>query len=202
MNPPKPRHADVSITSTPQRSRVPILTFSITAIAFSISLTANAGPFSLTRHSVEIAERGLVTQTVLMTTNSRFSFVAPAGWSASLNTNAEMVTWLWADLSSTITLKIISVSHQLSAEQQRSTTLSRFPGAKIENEFPCYTSGSQGHAIDLRTTVNGTLVRAIRVARVAFQSAAVEFELMCPPDLFGRHEREFTELLNSFRIER
>ena len=163
------------------------------------ALMAQAESFALARRPIEIAERGVLMETVLSTTNRDFSFLPPPGWSMTVNTNEGRVTWLWQDLSSTINLRLYS---GLSAPTggQREDILRRFPEAKIHGESVCYTSGHQGRAFDLECTVQGGYVRETRLAWVCYGGGVVEIELTCASEFFPRHQQVFNELLNSFRI--
>jgi len=168
------------------------------------SFAANADSFLLGRRPIEIAENGIFMETVLSTTNTELSFMAPKGWTMTVQSNQTSVSWLWQDFSSIITLRLVPDAHgPLSAALPpagRQEILARFPGATINHEFVCYTRREQGRAFDLETAVNGGFVRATRLACVPFRGGLVEVDLTCPPELFTRHHRELTELLNSFRI--
>ena len=161
--------------------------------------------FELTTRTVEIPERGIVTNLVLCTARQAFSFLPPVGWNLGLEEAENKVKWQSPDFSRVLTIKIVPGQTDgrpvLKLDRLRQTVLQRFPGAAVTEEFVCYTSGESGPAFDLRYVVQETFNLCTRVAFVAFPGGEAEFSLTTPTEDFAKSHLVFGNLLNSFKIE-
>lgn len=162
-------------------------------------------PFALGSRTAEIPESGRVTYTVLRTERNETSFLPPSGWKSEIDAKGRTITWTSADYQSSIRLKISdSGSDQtpkLRAEELRDTVAQEISGAKITEEFPCFTSGSSGLALDCEHVAKGQFAMASRVALVPIPGGLAQFSLTSPKDQFAKRQIDFGRFLNSFRIE-
>jgi len=162
-------------------------------------------PFTLGSRTAEIPENGKVTYTILRTEKNETSFLPPSGWKSDVDAKAETITWTSADYQSSIRLKIRDVgrdqSRTVRAEELRETVAQEISGAKITEEFPCFTAGGSGFALDCEHVVKDRFVMASRVALVPITSGLVQFNLTSPKDQFTKRQIDFNRFLNSFRIE-
>ena len=164
-----------------------------------------AEPFSLGSRTSEIPESGKVTYTILHTERNETSFLPPAGWKSDVDAKGGTITWTSPDYQSMIRLKI---SHnggdqtpKLRPEELREMVAQEISDAKINEEFPCFTSGASGLALDCEHVVKGQFVMSSRVALVPMTGGLAQFNLTSPKDQFVKRQIDFSRFLNSFRIE-
>ena len=166
---------------------------------------ASAEPFSLGTRTVEIPEAGKVTYTVLSTVQNEIHFLPPQGWKTETDAKAGTLTWTSPDYRSMIRLKVKDDGGdqipKLQAEELRATVLQELTGAKITEEFPCYTSGGSGLAFDCQRTLDGDYPVATRLAFVPTPGGVAQFNLTAPPEQFARRQMDFSRFLNSFHVE-
>jgi len=162
-------------------------------------------PFTLGSRTAEIPENGKVTYTILRTEKYETSFLPPSGWKSEIDAKGGTITWTSADYQSSIRLKISDggggQTPKLRAEELREAVAQEIPGAKINEEFPCFTSGASGLALDCEHVAKGQFAMASRVALVPISCGLVQFNLTSPKDQFTKRQIDFTRFLNSFRIE-
>ena len=180
--------------------RLLLLPFAV--LAFNLS----AESFSISLRTVTIPENGEVTYNVIRTARQEFSFLPPSGWRVETDSKARTVTWTSTDYRSVIRLKLSDENGdqvaKLQTEQLRQTIATELPGAKITQEFPCYTSGTSGVAFDSERTVNDRFPVITRVAFVPVVGGFVQFNLTAPREQFTATQVDFNRFLNSFRNER
>ena len=115
------------------------------------------------------------------------------------------ITWTSPDYQSMIRLKVSNnggdQSPKLRPEELRQTVAQEISEAKINEEFPCFTAGAAGLALDCEHVVKGQFVMASRVALVPIPGGLAQFNLTSPKDQFAKRQIDFSRFLNSFRIE-
>jgi hypothetical protein len=162
-------------------------------------------PFTLGSRTAEIPESGKVTYTILRTGKNEVSFLPPSGWKSEVDAKGGTITWTSTDYQSSIRLKITDgggdQAPKLRAEDLRETVAQEISGAKINEEFPCFTSGASGLALDCEHVAKGQFAMASRVALVPIPGGLTQFNLTSPKDQFTKRQIDFTRFLNSFRIE-
>jgi hypothetical protein len=161
--------------------------------------------FTLGSRTAEIPENGQVTYTILHTEKNETSFLPPSGWKADIDAKGGTITWTSPDYQSMIRLKISNnggdQTRKLRPEELRETVGQEISGAKINEEFPCFTSGVSGLALDCEHTDKGQFVMASRVALVPIPGGLAQFTLTSPKAQFSKQQIDFSRFLNSFRIE-
>lgn len=161
-------------------------------------------PFTLGSRTAEIPESGKVTYTILRTEKNETSFLPPSGWKAEIDAKGGTITWTSTDYQSSIRLKISDGGDQtpkLRAEELREMVAQEISGAKINEEFPCFTSGGSGLALDCEHVAKGQFAMASRVALVSIPGGLAQFNLTTPKDQFVKRQIDFSRFLNSFRLE-
>jgi hypothetical protein len=162
-------------------------------------------PFTLGSRTAEIPESGKVTYAILRTEKNETSFLPPSGWKSEIDAKGRTITWTSADYQSSIRLKISDGGSdrtpKLRAEELRETVAQEIPGAKIKEEFSCFTSGASGLALDCEHIAKGQFAMASRVALVPIPGGLAQFSLTSSIDQFTRRQIDFSHFLNSFRVE-
>jgi hypothetical protein len=90
---------------------------------------------------------------------------------------------------------------KLRPEELREMVLQEIADAKINEEFPCFTSGGSGLALDCEHVVKNQFVKASRVAVVPLPGGLAQFTLTSPKDQFIKRQIDFNRFLTSFRSE-
>ena len=165
----------------------------------------SGGPFTLGSRTAEIPESGQVTYAVLRTEKNEMSFLPPSGWKSDVDAKGGTITWTSPDYQSIIRLKITSQGGdqppKLRPEELRETVVREFAGAKVNGEFPCFTSGASGMAVDCEHVAKGQFEMASRVALVPIPGGLAQFNLTSPKDQFAKRQIDFSRFQNSFRVE-
>ena len=165
----------------------------------------SAEPFSLGSRTAEIPESGKVTYTILHTEKNETSFLPPSGWKSDIDAKGGTITWTSPDYQSMLRLKISNHGDEqtpkLRPEELRQAVAAEFAEAKINEEFPCFTSGASGLALDCEHVAKGQFAMASRVALVPIPGGLAQFNLTSPKDQFVKRQIDFSRFLNSFRIE-
>ena len=176
--------------------------------------------FRLFTQPLLIPERGEVTSYVLLAGTNKFSFLPPPGWHVRPDAAEKTITFMPVDLSASISVKILSGQPEPTnrqpansepaspeslqkgkADHWRQQLLDRYPGAKIMEEFRCYTRGNEGVSFDLEQLVGHKISTSSRVAVVSFSGGSVEFVLTTATKKFADYNFAFGNLLTSFSIE-
>ena len=144
----------------------------------------SAEPISLGSRTAEIPESGKVTYTILHTEKNETSFLPPSGWKSDIDAKGGTITWTSPDYQSMIRLKISNHGDEqtpkLRPEELRQAAAAEFAEAKINEEFPCFTSGSSGLALDCEHVAKGQFAMASRVALVPIPGGLAQFNLTSP----------------------
>jgi hypothetical protein len=164
-----------------------------------------AEPFSVSSRTTEVPESGQVTYTIIRTEKNETSFLPPPGWKSEVDAKAGTITWTSPDYQSMIRLKITGSGGDQSPkprpEELREVVAQEFASAKINEEFPCFTSGASGLALDCEHVVKNQFVMSSRVALVPIPGGLAQFTLTSPKDQFTKRQGDLSRFLNSFRIE-
>jgi hypothetical protein len=88
---------------------------------------------------------------------------------------------------------------ELQADSYRNTALSRFPGAKISDEFSECAANHNGPAFDLQWTNSGGTEQSARVVFLPSTAGVIEFTLLASAKNFPDGRNIFKTLLASLR---
>ncbi len=169
------------------------------------SQPAKADPFSVSTRTVEIPEVGPAVYTVLTTRRSEISFLPPRGCRTAIDPKSGTVSFTASDYSSRISLQVQEsggdATPVLNGEALRQTVLDELKEAKVKPQFPCYTSGGAGVAFDCDYTASDRIPGSARLAFVAIPGGIARFTLTSPQKQFAKRQIDFSQLLNSFRVE-
>jgi len=109
------------------------------------------------------------------------------------------------NLNAGITLRITLAEEKgrpsLDPNKLREVVLERYPGARITNQFTCYTSAEKGIAFDFERTVQTNTRAAGRMAFVSFDAGTIEFELTTLADKLPDYRLTFGAVMTSFHVE-
>jgi hypothetical protein len=163
-----------------------------------------AEAFRLFSQPLSIPERGEVTSYALLTGNTRFSFLPPAGWQINANAEKREVTLLSHDQIVGISFKIVldGAREKQDLDKWRQEVLRRYPSAKIVNESTCYSRDVQGVCFEFLRIASKKAKLSTRLAFVPFSDGTVEFLLTAPSEKSEDYTFIFANLLTSFHSER
>lgn len=139
----------------------------------------------------------------LHTDEGVFFFVPPASWSQQFKTQENEISYLSPQNDTCIKFSITWTKPgelvPLKSEFLRAYVQTKYPGAKILEEFPCYTSSQSGTGFQLEQTSASSKVSLTRLAFVPFPGGWLEFRLTTAIDLFPKRAQAFSTLVSSFR---
>jgi hypothetical protein len=134
---------------------------------------------------------------------NQFSFLPPPGWRVQFDPSEKRVKLVRSENGSLIEVsfaeKKATEETTASIEALRQTLSSRYPGAKIIEEFSISALGQPGVAFELEWRSGNSLRQFIRVAFVHFPGGGLEVSLAAPSDVFRQNFHAFNQLLLSFR---
>lgn len=159
--------------------------------AFKVAIRDESGPG-------QVATR----RAFLNAGTNKFAFIMPDGLRMD-SSDPKRVTLASADYSCIISVSFLnSVSPdaaELDAETCRQVVLSRYPGAKILEEFALAAANRGGPAFDLKWTPGGQMARSARVAFIPSAAGVLEFSLDSTQEKFPQAQRILHLLMLSFR---
>ncbi|HXT42099.1 MAG TPA: hypothetical protein VN887_18975 [Candidatus Angelobacter sp.] len=166
---------------------------------------SSAAGLRLSSETTYIAEVGLVTNYSLTGERRRLSFIPPPGWSVKPDASGKTIQLIPQNLNAGITLRITLAEEKgrpsLDPNKLREVVLERYPGARITNQFTCYTSAEKGIAFDFERTVQTNTRAAGRMAFVSFDAGTIEFELTTLADKLPDYRLTFGAVMTSFHVE-
>jgi hypothetical protein len=169
----------------------------------SVSVNAGAGgAITLETRVVHQIEMGEVTWHDVHSKLGAFSFVPPADWQLQARPAEGRLSLRSPDLLTTIEIRFNGSDAGLAttnrAEALRGGLAGAYPGAVIEEEFPCHTSASPGQAFDLRWKPAKEVEMAARVVLLSCPGGTIEFHLLARPEKIAGSYNLFGALLTSF----
>jgi hypothetical protein len=139
----------------------------------------------------------------LRTDELDFFFIPPASWSQKFKAQENEVSYLSPQNDSYIKFSINWTKKgelvPLKSEFLRDYIQTKYTGASIMEEFPCYTGSQPGIAFQLEQVTANSKKALTRLAFVPFPGGWLEFRLTTTADLFPKHELAFSALVSSFR---
>jgi hypothetical protein len=139
----------------------------------------------------------------LHTDEGVFFFVPPASWSQQFKAQQNEISYLSPQNDTCIKFSITWTNKgelvPLKSEFLRDYIQTKYPGAKILEEFPCYTCGQAGIGFQLEQTPASTKKTLTRLAFVPFPGGWLEFRLTTATDLFPKRAPAFSTMVSSFR---
>ena len=145
----------------------------------------------------------LVARAYLTAGTNQFGFLVPDGFRTDPNNTAlDTISLISSEYNCWLTLRIEgpapSEGKDLDPQFYRDQLLSRYPGAKILEEFSLTAAGRSGPAFDLQK-MSGGVLQSMRVAFIPSAAGVLEFSLLASPDNFPKYESSFNSLLLNFR---
>jgi len=160
--------------------------------------------FRLTRSTVNVPERGQITQLMLEAGSERLSFVPPPLCDARLVAPERKVVFdrqKGIGLFSVQLNPIQIVPFDGDAKPAREQVEARWPGSKVTEEFDQPTGLGQGRSFVLSSQIPQQGPWVTRVVVVTTRAGAVELSLSCPAADVARLRPAFVNLINTIKFE-
>ncbi len=139
----------------------------------------------------------------LHTDEGVFFFMPPASWSQQFKAQENVVTYLSPQNDSCIKFSITWTKKDelvpLKSEFLRDYIQTKYTGASILEEFPCYTGSQPGIAFQLEQATANSKTALTRLAFVPFPGGWLEFRITTTADLFPKRVPVFSTMVSSFR---
>ena len=166
---------------------------------------AAAGPAVLQMSIVNrmLPDERPVSRAYLTAGTNKFGFLVPEGFQTDPNNKAlDRISFISSEYNGWLTLHLAepatSGDNDLDPQFYREQLLSRYPGAKITEEFSLTAAGRSGPAFDLQK-MSGGMLQSMRVAFIPSAAGVLEFSLLASPDNFPKFGSSFNLLLLTFR---
>jgi hypothetical protein len=164
-----------------------------------------ASDFRLVPRAFDIPERGEAMGYALMHGTNRFVFLPPPGWNARPEPAEKRVILQKHDLSATISLAVdtqaTNLQTRLKPAALKEDLATRFAGAEVVREFPCFSGGGPGLVFDLSRLNPQRLPVLTRVAFVPLAGALAEVQMVTASSDLRVLHTEFGGFLGSLRRE-
>jgi hypothetical protein len=158
--------------------------------------------FVLQEQIEEAPETGRFASYVLLAGEDQFRFVPPLGWRVTAEASQARLVLVAPGGVPGICLSVRPPSKALAPGADpnglREEVLRRFPGARIVEEFACYTSGQAGRGFELQWSV-GEALMASRVAYFSTLHGSLEFSLSTSASRMRTSRAALGALLTSFQ---
>jgi len=132
----------------------------------------------------------------------QFTFRPPADWWLEVKAKACQFTLHSPKDDAHVEVRLAGVNSALSPKPDhdalRRQVLERYRGARVIEQFPVFTSVSQGQAFAMVWNPAKGVRTAIRLALVPCPGGTLEFCLTAAPDAIESHRHVFSALLTSF----
>jgi hypothetical protein len=139
----------------------------------------------------------------LHTDEGVFLFIPPASWSQQFKAQENEISYLSPQNDTCIKFSITWTKPgelvPLKSEFLRDYIQTKYTGAKILEEFPCYTGSQSGAGFQLEQTSASSKNTLTRLVFVPFPGGWLEFRLTAAIDLFPKRVLAFSTLVSSFR---
>ncbi|MSU20297.1 MAG: hypothetical protein EXS30_02755 [Pedosphaera sp.] len=140
---------------------------------------------------------------VVMLESSQFSFLPPRGWNVQPSASEKLIRLVRPESAALIILHIIedktSGALPSKVEALRPSVLSRYPGARIVEEFSASGMGQSGPAFDLERPHTNHGRERTRVVFIPFPGGYLDCALTVSADKVGHEYHDLNQLLLSFR---
>lgn len=149
--------------------------------------------------SEELVKADPVRRAYVTVGTNQFAFVVPDQFRMDAS-NPEVIQIMDAEASCFITFRVVPQSKSATKDSAafRAAVLNRFPGARIEEEFPKKVNGRSGTAFDFDwTNANGAL-QSGRFIFVPTEAGTLEFSLLTRADVRSKGSYFFNSVLLSF----
>jgi hypothetical protein len=167
-----------------------------------IRVSAAPGVFYLQEQIQEAPETGRFSSYLLWSGQDEFRFVPPLGWRVTAEAGQQRVVMHAPEGNTGMCLSIRPPRPALAPgadpELLRQDILMQFPGARIVEEFSCYTSSHAGRGFELRWSV-GNAAMAVRLACFSTGHGSLEFFLSTSAKRMEQERAALGALLTSFQ---
>jgi len=178
----------------------------LASLLLALPVLLAAEEFHLREQKVKAPEMGEVLTYILVCGADEFSFMPPADWRVRVEPDRCRLVFQSADGTASIFLVVSVANPALQAgtdpESLRQQVRERFTGARIIEQFPCYTSSHAGRGFDVEWTGGGQVPMTSRVACFATSGRTLEFTLNTMASRFRTFRPVLGALLTSFRQNR
>ena len=135
--------------------------------------------------------------------NSQFSFLPPRGWNVQSSASEKLIRLVRPESAALIIVHIIedktTEALPSTVEALRPRVLSRYPGAKIVEEFSASGLGQSGPAFDLEGQRTNHGRERTRLVFIPFPGGYLDCALTVSADKIGHEYHDLNQLLLSFR---
>lgn len=140
---------------------------------------------------------------VVILENSQFSFLPPRGWNVQSSASEKLIRLVRPESAALIIVHIIedkpSEAPPSTVEALRPRVLSRYPGARIVEEFSASGMGQSGPAFDLEGPRTNHGRERTRLVFIPFPGGYLDCALTVSADRIGHAYHDLNQLLLSFR---
>jgi len=169
----------------------------------STARVLSGGKFELAWNSVVLPEVGTVSRCLLSTDKTTYIFTPPRMWRVDVESSDKTVN-IHSPEGTLITIHSTGESDGTNGEKSatsiRDLAISRFPAAKVSEDFACYTEGASGRAVDVEIKSSVGTTMSSRLALVSINGETIEFRLTCRSERFTSESMFLSSLLTSFQV--
>jgi hypothetical protein len=178
----------------------------LASLLLALPVLLAAEDFHLREQKVKAPEMGEVLSYILVCGADEFSFMPPADWRVKVEPDRRRLVFQSTNNTASIFLAVSGPNPALQAgtdpESLRQEVRQQFTGARIIEQFPCYTSSHAGRGFDVEWIGGGQVPMTSRVACFATSGRTVEFTLTTMAGRFWTFRPVLGALLTSFRQNR
>lgn len=173
------------------------------AFAQESATTNRPSPTTLSAalRSEEIIGSEAVKRAYVHSGTNEFAFVVPPGFRFD-GSNPEKLVLVKNDYTCFINFRVVkpgpSEAGELKVEGLRQTLLSRYPGARVLEEFTQSAANQSGPAFDLQFRSAADVLQSARVVFIPSAAGVLEFTLVANADQFTDGREAFNTLLLTF----
>jgi hypothetical protein len=166
-------------------------------------LALGAEDYRLYTERLTTPEYGSYTRHVLVERDVRLTFVGPRKWTVKYDPAKRAISLVSPDLKAGITVTLAPAAGEEGVTEAwcREQILARYPGAKMDPPFRCYTETRQGWGLDFKVPLEAGTRAAFRSAFVGFDGGVLRFEMKAATTRISDFHDAFGGFLSSFRIE-
>jgi hypothetical protein len=151
----------------------------------------------------EIPHAGQITRAILLAETNQFSFVVPLGFRSQAEQSQKRIILTSRDHACSIVMQVhespTRSTPKLKPEEHRAQVLSRYPGAKIVDEFTASIESQSGPAFEVEWQPQVGGLTATRLAFVPYAGGYLEFVINAPVERIRKFDPVLNQLLLSFR---
>jgi hypothetical protein len=154
-----------------------------------------------TRNGEIVGWEGQTRRVFVTRGTNEFFFVVPQGMRVEVN--PDMVAVVSADSTYFLTFRILSAAaadpDSGNLDVYREMVSTRFPGARVMEEYPTAAAGRNGVVFDLRVKIVGGVERAVCVALIPSAAGVLEFTLNTDTAKSADARNAFNTVQRTFR---